>query len=37
MIPRFRAAVRQMLLSWDRYTLSQLNAPLTHEMIRGSR
>jgi hypothetical protein len=37
MTTRLLAAIRETFLRWDRYTALQFNAPLTHDMIRGTR
>jgi hypothetical protein len=37
MTTRLIAALREMFLDLDRYTALQFNAPLTHDMIRGTR
>jgi hypothetical protein len=37
MTSRLLAALRETLQRWDRFTVLQLNAPLTHDLIRGTR
>jgi hypothetical protein len=34
MTARILAVLREIFLSWDRYTVLQFNAPLTHELVR---
>jgi hypothetical protein len=37
MTNRILAALRGILDAWDRYTVLQFNAPLTHRLLGGAR
>ena len=34
MTARILTTLREIFLTWDRYTALQFNAPLTHELVR---